>query len=183
VRFAHWESICRHVVEQDDRGGDDPYFITGLRTFTDVKLVDESDLEKVLSISLKWPNSAVAKMVDGDKGAGVLDSSGAVSSRRSNNVEERSDVTSERIYAIAVRKVRFEWFSQDELEDTTTLKNNSWSYGTAITGANKNPKANKQAVEVNLCDEGTEPGVASDFMPPDEDHIPSKVARQIRAMC
>jgi hypothetical protein len=137
-------------------------------------LVDEAELEKVLSINLEWPNSTVAEMVDGVTGARVLDSWGAVSSHLGNGDEERSDITSERIYAISTRKICFKWFSQDELEDKMVMTNNRWSYHTAKIGGNISPKTNEQVVEVNLGDEDTESGVSSQFIPFDEDNMPLK---------
>jgi hypothetical protein len=139
-------------------GGDTPYFITGLRTFTDAKLADESELEQVLSNNLKWPNSTAGKMVDGVTGTRAVDSCG--DSHRSKRDEQPSDITSERIYAISARKIGFKWFSRDELEDQLFMTKNSWSFPTSRIGENASPKMNVQVVEVSLGDEA-EPAATS----------------------
>jgi hypothetical protein len=162
--FCGDASVRRWLINCVEGGGE-PYLITGLRTFTNVKLVDESELEKALSVSFKWPKSTVAEMVDGVR---VLDSWGVVSAPPSNRGEEPSDFTSERIYGISVRKICFKWFSQGELNDEMTSKSNIWSYAKA-----KRPEI-EHFVEVNLGDEDTDPGVASDFIPSDEDDMSLK---------
>ncbi|KID81500.1 hypothetical protein MGU_11151 [Metarhizium guizhouense ARSEF 977] len=148
---------------------DDPYLITGLLTFTDAKLVDESELEKVLSVSSTWPASTVPETVAGGTGATMLDSSGVVGSLQSNHGAEKSHVIDEHIYAISVRKICFKWLSRDELKGGIILKSNRWFYDTTKGRLNKSP--DEQVVEVDLGDGDTEKGAASDSLTPDEGNI------------
>lgn len=79
IKFCGYSGVRKWLTNCVE-GGDDPYFITGLLTFTDAKLVDESELEKFLSVSSTWPASTVLKTVGGGTGATMVDSSGAFSS-------------------------------------------------------------------------------------------------------
>jgi hypothetical protein len=130
--------------------GDDAYFVTGLRTFTDVNLVDESELEKALSVSANVPAGSVAALAGGLPGAQVLDSAVAAGSLRTMRVQENSNIPGERIYAVSARKISFRRFSRDELKDAAVSKDNLW----ISTMTTRGKKEGEETVEADFDEKG-----------------------------
>lgn len=138
---------CRDWLNQAHDEGEDPHFLVGYRTYFDASKKDEVTNDTKAGGSAEVPAGEAA----GDPAAAVPSGStlnprveGELS--KHTHKEGSSDLPGERIFAMCLRRVRFDWFKSKDGNPARLEKHNCWVV-TSFRGAD-----GPDAVEVDLED-------------------------------